>query len=378
VSGRCWTAAVRNSPNSKDVFTIESYAGAVSRKLCSDLSAPGSYSECDNCGMKPTMNAYTLQVESGATILSLRDAPVPDVAEGQVLVRMHAAALNRGEFIAAHGLHAKGAPRPAGAEGAGEIVAVGTGVEKLKPGDRVMGRCAGAFAEYAAMDAREAIAMPSALSWEEAAAVPLTFMTVHDMLIAQGRLVAGEWLLVTAIPSGVGVAALQTAKAIGAKVIGTSGSQGKLDKLQSCGLEVGVCTRSGDFFDAVMKATDGRGVNVVVNNVGGSVFAECIRCMAFEGRLATVGYVDGVLKAEIDIEALHAKRLTLFGVSNKLRNAAQRAETARGFVVDLLPMFADGRLRPLIDRVFPFAQLPAAKAYMESNAHVGKIVVGMV
>ena len=327
--------------------------------------------------MKPMMKAYTIQVEAGATVLAMREAPVPEIAAGQVLVRLHAAALNRGEFIAAHGLHGKGAPKPAGAEGAGEIVAIGAGVERLKSGDRVMGRCAGAFAEYAVMDAREAIPVPSTLSWEEAAAVPLTFMTVHDMLMAQGRLVAGEWLLVTAISSGVGVAALQTAKAIGAKVIGTSGSQGKLDKLKTCGLDVGVRTRSGDFFDAVAKATDGQGVDLVVNNVGGSVFAECIRCMAFEGRLATVGYVDGVLKAEIDIEALHAKRLTLFGVSNKLRNAAQRAETARGFVIDMLPMFADGRLRPLIDRVFRFEQLPAAKDYMESNAHAGKIVARM-
>ena len=325
--------------------------------------------------MNATMNAYTIHAESRATVLALREVPVPEAAAGQVLVRLHAAALNRGEFIAAHGLHAKGAAKPAGAEGAGEIVAIGAGVEKLKPGDRVMGRCAGAFAEYAVMDAREAVAMPSTLSWEEAAAVPLAFMTVHDMLIAQGRLAPGAWLLVTAISSGVGVAALQTAKAIGANVIGTSGSQSKLDKLQMCGLDVGVRTRSGDYCDAVMKTTDGRGVSLVVNNVGGSVFAECVRCLGFEGRLATVGYVDGVLKAEIDIEALHAKRLTLFGVSNKLRNAAQRAETARGFVADLLPMFADGRLRPLIDRVFPFDQLPAAKAYMESNAHVGKIVV---
>ena len=125
------------------------------------------------------------------------------------------------------------------------------------------------------------------------------------------------------------------------------------------------------------QATGGRGANLVVNSVGGSVFAKCVRSLAFEGRLATVGYVDGVMKAEIDIDALHAKRLTLFGVSNKLRNAEQRAATVRGFVADLLPMIADGRLRPAIDRVFPFDELPAAKAHMESNAHRRKIVVRM-
>ncbi len=322
------------------------------------------------------MKSYTIRVQAGNTVLEPREAPVPVPVAGQVLVRLHAAGLNRGEFIAAHGLHATGgAPKPAGAEGAGEIGVVGAGVAHLKAGERVMGRCAGAFAEYALMDAREAIAIPPRLAWEDAASVPLAFMVVHDMLIVQGRLAPGDWLLVTGVSSGVGVAALQTAKALGAKVIGTSGSETKLARLRMLGLDVGICTRSADFCDAVMQATGGRGVNLIVNNVGGSLFAECVRTLAFEGRLATVGYVDGVMKSEIDIEALHAKRLTLFGVSNKLRNAEQRAAAVRGFVADLLPMIADGRLRPVIDRVFPFDELPAAKAYMESNAHLGKIVV---
>jgi NADPH:quinone reductase-like Zn-dependent oxidoreductase len=240
-----------------------------------------------------------------------------------------------------------------------------------------MGRCGGAFAEYALMDPREAVAIPARLSWEEAASIPLTFMVVHDMLIAQGRLTAGEWLLVTGISSGVGVAALQTAKALGAKVIGTSGSADKLERLKAAGLDVGIRTRAGDFCDAVMQATGGKGANLVVNNVGGSVFAECVRALAFQGRLATVGYVDGVMKGEMDIEALHAKRLTLFGVSNKLRSAEQRAESARGFVADILPAIADGRIRPMIDRTYTFYELPTAKAHMESNAHLGKIVVRM-
>ena len=262
-------------------------------------------------------------------------------------------------------------------EGAGEIVKLGAGVASLKPGQRVMGRCPGAFAEYALMDVREAIPMPASLGWEEAAAIPLTFMVVHDMLVIQGKLAPGEWVLVTGVSSGVGVAALQVAKALDAKVIGTSGSQDKLDRLKRHGLDVGLCTRTGDFFDAVMKATGGKGVNLVVNAVGGSVFAECVRSLAFEGRLATVGYVDGVLKSEIDIQALHAKRLTLFGVSNKMRSAEQRAAGVPGFIADLLPAIATGRIRPVIDRVFPFDQLAAAKAHMESNRHLGKIVLAM-
>ena len=321
------------------------------------------------------MKSYWIRPESGKTVVELRDAPVPDPGPGQILLRMHAASLNRGELIVGHSVKAGGAAKAAGNEGAGEVAKLGSGVTGFKIDDRVMGRCSGAFAEYSLIDAREALAMPKNLSWEEAGSIPLAFMVVHDMLIAQGKLKAGDWLLVTGISAGVGVAALQTAKALGAKVIGTSGSAEKLDKLKALGLDVGIRTRSGDFAEAVMKATGDKGVNLVVNNVGGSVFAETIRALAYEGRHATVGYVDGVLKSEIDIEALHTKRLTLFGVSNRLRTAEQRAVTVRGFAADVLPLIAAGKIKPLIDRVFPFAELPAAKAYMESNAQVGKIAV---
>jgi len=225
------------------------------------------------------------------------------------------------------------------------------------------------------MDAREAMRVPAALGWEEAAATPLVFLVVYDMLVAQGHLTAGQWLLVTGVSSGVGVAALQTGKALGARVIGTSGSADKLARLEKLGLDVGIRTRAADFHDAVMKATDGKGVNLVVNNVGGTVFAECVKSLAFEGRLAIVGHMDRTHSATLDLEALHGKRLTVFGVSNRFRSAGQRAETVRGFVKDVLPFLADGRLRPVVDKVFPFAELPAALAFMESDAQVGKIVV---
>ena len=173
----------------------------------------------------------------------------------------------------------------------------------------------------------------------------------------------------------MGVAAVQLGKLIGAKVIGTSGSAAKLKKLDALGLDLGLQNRNGGFEKAVMEATGGKGVNLVVNNVGGSVFAECIRALAYKGRLATVGYVDGVVTAELDILALHAKRLKLFGVSNKMRSAAEIAEGVRNFSRDVLPALASGHLRPVIDKVFPFAELPQAKAHMEASAHLGKIIL---
>ena len=300
------------------------------------------------------MKAYFLESLEKQTRLELREVALPEPAAHQMLVRMRAAGLNRGEFIAGHGLTKPGAAKPAGGEGAGEIVKLGAGVTGFAAGERVMGRCPGAFAEYALMDAREAIAVPARLSWEEAAGIPLTFMVVHDMLIAQGklqrrRMAAGDRHFL---------------RRRRRRAADREGAGRESDRHLGLGRQARAAEgrRAGSWASArapaisatrCMQATGGKGANLVVNNVGGSVFAECVRALAFQGRLATVGYVDGVLKAEIDIEALHAKRLVLFGVSNKLRSAEQRAESARGFVADILPAIADGRIRPLIDRVYP-------------------------
>ena len=312
------------------------------------------------------MKAYFIQSGSKETTLELREAPQPQPGPGQVLVRVRAASLNRSEFLRGHSLLKPGTAKIAGNDGAGEVEATG---------ERVMGRLPGAFAEYALMDKHDLIPVPRALSWEEAAAVPITFLVVHDMLVGQGGLKAGEWLLVTGISSGVGVAALLAAKALGAKVIGTSGSPEKLARLKGLGLDVGIPTRKPDFHDAVMQATGGKGADLVVNAVGGTLFAECIRSLGFQGRLAMVGYVDGSLKSEIDLDALHARRLKLFGVSNKHRTGEQRAVTVQGFIRDFLPLFASGKLKPIIDRVYDFDAFPAARARMEADQQVGKLVV---
>ncbi len=322
------------------------------------------------------MKSYWMEVKNGRAEIELRDLEQPKPGAGQILVRVRAAGLNRGEFIFGHSLHGTGGnAKPIGMEAAGEVVACGEGVLGFQVGERIMGRCPGAFSEYALMDHREALPIPKRLNWTQAAAIPLVSLVVHDMLVLQGRLQPQEWVLIAGVSSGVGVAALQMAKALGAKVIGTSGSQVKLDRLKALNLDLGLCTRQPDFYDAVMKATDNKGVDLVINGIGGSVFGECIRSLAFEGRLATVGYVDEVLKAELDIEALHAKRLTLFGVSNRLRSPAQRAQGVPRFKEQILPLIEDGQIPPLVDREFDFDKLVEAKACMDANLHLGKIVL---
>jgi NADPH:quinone reductase len=316
---------------------------------------------------------WVVQGERGLT-LERRDVPQPKPKEGQLLIKVQAASFNRGELLTGHGAYDPNG-KPAGMECAGEVAALGAGVAGFTLGERVMGRCVGGFADYALMDAREALRIPARLTSEQAAAIPLVFMVAHDMLVTHGRLQSSEWLLITGASSGVGVASLLAGKALGAKVIGTSGSAEKLAKLRELGLDVGVATRGTGFYEPAMQATANKGVNLVVNNVGGTVFAEAVRTLAYQGRLATVGYLDRTLKAEIDLEALHAKRLHLFGVSNKLRPAAERAQTVRAFERDFLPLFADGRLTPVVDRVFSLDDIAAAHAYFDSNAMVGKVVV---
>lgn len=324
------------------------------------------------------MRSWWMQLDAHGARLEQRDVAVPQAAARQLLVRVEAASLNRGEFVAGHGLHgAPGSWKAIGGECAGEVAAVGPEVDEFRVGERVMGRCAGAFSDYALVDAAEAMRVPANLSWQEAASIPLTWLVTFDMLVLQGALKPGEWLLVNGVSSGVGVASLQLGHALGARVIGTSASDAKLQRLGPLGLAHGLCTRAADFAPQVLEITAGHGADLVVNAVGGSVFAEDVRCMAFEGRLAMVGYVDGVLHADLDLEALHARRLSLFGVSNKLRTKAQKAAAVPRFVAEVLPRFASGALRPLVDEVVDFARLPQAKARMEAGGHVGKIVLNV-
>jgi NADPH:quinone reductase len=304
----------------------------------------------------------------------------PVVPPGHVLLRVRAASINRAELRRLRSLRALPGQRVpevrvGGGDAAGEIAEIGAGVADFAPGDRAMGRCAGGFAEYALIDARELMPVPAALSWEEAACVPIVFVVVHDALFVGGQLRRGETVLVTAAASGIGTATLVLAKHIGARVIGTSRSAEKLRRLKDHGLDVGVVTGSDGFGAAIAPHIGESGVDMIVDNIGGDVLAPCIAALAQGGRYVSIGRMSGVTSGELDIDRLAERRLHLYGVSNRLRTPAQRAESARRLIGDLMPALGAGAVRPLIDRCFPLDQLAAAQTHVEAEQHVGKVVI---
>lgn len=320
------------------------------------------------------MKSYWIVTEGDKAVLQPREIPVPQPKPGELVFKVHASALNRGELIVGGVVHG-GPEKIGGNEGAGTVHAVGEGVTGHKPGDRIMGRARGCWADYGVMEAAQAMPVPDYMSWEEAAATPLSMITSYEALVTYGKLKAGEWTLILGASAGAGVAAIQIAQVIGAKTIGTSGSAEKLAKLKAVGLDVGIQTRKPDFASNVREATGGAGADVAVNLVGGTYFPEILKSLARKGRVAIVGYVDNTHHAEVDLTAVHANRFEIFGISNAKMTSPERAEAARAFCCDILPSYVERKMAPLVDRVFSFEELPAAKQHMEKNAMTGKVVV---
>jgi len=330
--------------------------------------------------MTQTMKAwFTVPGPEGA-VFELRETPVPSPGPGQVLVAVRAAGVNRGELI--RGAQARSAipsaqPTRAGGEFAGEIAALGEGVSDWKPGDRVMGRTAGSYASYVAAFTRALMRIPEGMAWPEAAAVPNVFVTAHDALVTNAAPAPGESVMVTAASSGVGTAALQIARHIGANpVLATTRSPAKAAALRALGAHEVIDTREAGWVEAVRRATSGRGVDVIIDHVGGAMLAGNIEVLALAGRLVSVGRT-GTWVGECNLDEVARKRARIIGVTFRTRTPDEALACSERFAGHLLGAVAQGALRPVLDRTFPFDRLTDAHTYMLSDVQTGKIVLAL-
>ena len=287
-----------------------------------------------------------------------QERPLPQLAAGEVLVKVAAAGVNRPDVMQRQGLY----PPPAGAtdipglEIAGEVVALGSDVMRWKTGDRVMALVVGGgYAQFCAAHETHALPLPPTLTLTEAAAVPETFFTVWHNVFQRGRLTAGETLLVHGGSSGIGTTAIQLAKAFGARVIATAGSQEKCEACRRLGADTAINYKSEDFVAVAKAVTGGKGADVILDMVGGDYIERNYEAAAVEGRVVQIAFQDSP-KATVDFRRIMLKRLTHTGSTLRARAIGDKAAIARGLEEHVLPLIAQGRVRPVIDSTFPLAQ----------------------
>ncbi len=325
------------------------------------------------------MKAIVIEKTDGGT-LTYRDVPDPVAGPDDLLVAVRACALNRADLLQRVGGYPQPGPKPEfeipGLEYAGEVVEAGARVEGFALGDRVMGLLpGGGYAELVSVPQRLAVKVPDSLSWREAGATPEVFITAHDALL-QCNLQAGERVLIHAVGSGVGVAAVQIAKMMGAsQVIGTAGSADKLARAAELGLDVGVNYREQDFAEAVQEATAGAGVDVILDVIGADYWERNLRAIARQGRMVLVGLMGGGAAENASLGPFLMKRLQVRGTTLRARPLEQKAQATRAFEKSVLPHIASGRIKVVVDRVYPLSEAVAAQAHMEANANFGKIVL---
>jgi len=327
------------------------------------------------------MRAVVITRPGGVEVLEIRDLENPSVPTGnRVQVRVRAAALNRADILQRKGLYPPPPGAPAdipGLEFAGEIELLGPDVTSWKTGDRVFGICGGgAQADVVFVPAGHLVRIPDNLSWAEAAAVPEVFITAHDALFTRGKLSSGETMLVHAAGSGVGTAAIQLARATGAKAFGTSRTADKLERAKEFGLSDWVVPVD-DHSAWVKKASEwtaGRGVDVILDLVGASYLESNLKALAKQGRMIFVGTTSGS-QSTLDIGVVMTKRLTLHGTVLRSRNEEEKATATRLFAKHVVPLLADGIVRPVIDRTYKLSEVREAHLRMESNQNFGKIVL---
>jgi putative PIG3 family NAD(P)H quinone oxidoreductase len=305
------------------------------------------------------------------------DGP-PRPTGGQVLVRVRAAGLNRADLLQRRGLYPPPEgydPKIPGLEFAGEVVEVGEKVRDFKIDDSVFGITSGeAQAEFHLIDAVLLAKIPGNLNFTEAAAIPEVFITAHDAVFTQAQLSANETLLIHAVGSGVGLAGLQMAKANGLSVIGTSRTDEKLERCREFGLDHGIVTGNGHFGESVLALTGGEGVDVILDLVGGDYFEQNLRCLKTKGRLMLVGLTGGAT-ANFDLGITLRKRLKIAGTALRSRSLEEKSAAVKAFANDVVPLLANGKLTPNVDRVFPVGEVRAAHEYLESNESFGKIIL---
>ncbi len=324
-----------------------------------------------------TMTAVAIAGKGGPDVLQAQTLPVPSAGDGQVLVRVQAAGVNRPDVLQRMGLYPapKGQSELPGLEIAGEVVAIGAGVTRFETGQRVMALVnGGGYAEYCLADEGATLHVPEGLSIVEAGGLPETFFTVWHNVFERGALKPGEWILIHGGTSGIGVTAIQLAKAFGSKVLTTTGSAEKCEAALKLGADVAVNYRTEDFLDAVKTATGGRGVDVILDMVGGPYIEKNIRALADDGRLVYIGFQSGS-KAEIDFMRVMLKRLTITGSTLRIRPADVKAHIARKVEAEVLPLLASGEVRVLIDSTFPLARAADAHRRIEEGTHIGKIIL---
>ncbi|MCE2414392.1 NAD(P)H-quinone oxidoreductase [Candidatus Poribacteria bacterium] len=323
------------------------------------------------------MKAIIRTGDGGPEVLQIGEVPSPNPTETQVLVDVHATALNRADMIQRRG----GYPPPPGdseilgLEIAGTVSAMGSAVKGVSKGDRVFGLVGGGgYAEQAVIDYRMAMPMPDEWTFEQAAAVPEVFFTASDNIFTQGGLSTGEAILIHAGGSGVGTAGVQISHRAGAKVFVTAGTSEKIENCKALGAVEGINYKETDFVAEILRLTDGQGVDVVVDFIGATYLERNLSVLKTKGRLLQLGLISGSV-TEINLNTVMRKRLQLIGSVLRTRSIDEKIGVTQRFMDSWLPELKSGKIRPIIDTVFPLAEAGKAHAYMEANRNFGKIIL---
>ncbi len=329
--------------------------------------------------IEQTMKCVEIREPGGPDVLTLADRNVPVAGASEILVKVAAAGVNRPDVIQRKGLYPPppGASDLLGLEISGVVVALGEGVTNVSVGDQI---CAltngGGYAEYCVVPAEQCLPVPSGLTMEEAAAVPETFFTVWFNLFLQGGLRPGQTLLVQGGSSGIGTTAIQMATALGMTVFTTAGNDAKCQACRDLGASLAINYKDKDFVEVIKEATNGKGVDMILDMVGGDYISRHIKCLAKKGRLINIAYLQGS-KAEVNFMSVMMKQLTITGSTLRQQPLAIKKQIAQQLRETVWPLIESGKVKPVMFKTFAMSEAAAAHELMESSQHIGKIVLNV-